>query len=99
VRLARELIIIETLRSKIAELKAQGQSILLAGRRVDFALALADRLLSSSQHRVDHRGPASRRADPGDPLPSPEPLFVSSTAVTRPLGQRACEEIVHSIKD
>jgi len=41
VRLARELIIIKTLRSKIAELKAQGQSILLAGRRVDFALALA----------------------------------------------------------
>ena len=37
-------LVVDMLRDKIAELKAQGLTILLAEQRVDFALALADRV-------------------------------------------------------
>jgi branched-chain amino acid transport system ATP-binding protein len=37
-------LVVDTLRAQIGELKAQGLTILLAEQRVDFALALADRV-------------------------------------------------------
>jgi branched-chain amino acid transport system ATP-binding protein len=57
-------LVIATLRDKIAELKAQGLTILLAEQRVDFALALADRVYVLEKGMIRHSGPtAELRAD------------------------------------
>jgi branched-chain amino acid transport system ATP-binding protein len=47
------------LREKIGELKAQGLTILLAEQRVDFALALADRVYVLEKGAVRHSGAAA----------------------------------------
>jgi branched-chain amino acid transport system ATP-binding protein len=52
-------LVVDTLRDKIAELKAQGLTILLAEQRVDFALALADRVYVLEKGSVRHSGPAA----------------------------------------
>ena len=52
-------LIVDTLRDKIAELKAQGLTILLAEQRVDFALALADRVYVLERGAVRFSGPAA----------------------------------------
>jgi branched-chain amino acid transport system ATP-binding protein len=58
-------LVVDTLRDKIAELKAQGLTILLAEQRVDFALALADRIYVLEKGVVRHSGAAAElRADP-----------------------------------
>jgi branched-chain amino acid transport system ATP-binding protein len=58
-------LVVEMLRNKIAELKAQGLTILLAEQRVDFALALADRVYVLEKGAVIHSGQAAElRADP-----------------------------------
>ena len=57
-------LVVDTLRDKIAELKAQGLTILLAEQRVDFALALADRVYVLEKGMVRHSGTAAElRAD------------------------------------
>ena len=58
-------LVVETLRDKIAELKAQGLTILLAEQRVDFALALADRVYVLEKGTIRHSGAAAElREDP-----------------------------------
>jgi branched-chain amino acid transport system ATP-binding protein len=58
-------LVVDTLRDKISELKAQGLTILLAEQRVDFALALADRVYVLEKGGVRHTGPAAElRTDP-----------------------------------
>ena len=58
-------LVVNTLRDKIAELKAQGLTILLAEQRVDFALALADRVYVLEKGVIRHSGGAAElRADP-----------------------------------
>jgi branched-chain amino acid transport system ATP-binding protein len=52
-------LVVDTLRDKIAELKAQGLTILLAEQRVDFALALADRVYVLEKGMVRHSGTAA----------------------------------------
>lgn len=52
-------LVVDTLRDKIAELKAQGLTILLAEQRVDFALALADRVYVLEKGVVRHSGGAA----------------------------------------
>jgi branched-chain amino acid transport system ATP-binding protein len=52
-------LVVEMLRDKIAELKAQGLTILLAEQRVDFALALADRVYVLEKGTIRHSGPAA----------------------------------------
>ena len=52
-------LIVETLRSNILELKAQGLTILLAEQGVDFSLALADRVYVLEKGSVRHSGPAA----------------------------------------
>ncbi len=57
-------LVVDMLRDKISELKAQGLTILLAEQRVDFALALADRVYVLEKGRVCHTGSAAElRAD------------------------------------
>jgi branched-chain amino acid transport system ATP-binding protein len=57
-------LVVEMLREKIAELKAQGLTILLAEQRVDFALALADRVYVLEKGMIRHSGAATElRAD------------------------------------
>jgi branched-chain amino acid transport system ATP-binding protein len=52
-------LVVETLRVKIGELKAQGLTILLAEQRVDFALALADRVYVLEKGAVRFSGAAA----------------------------------------
>jgi branched-chain amino acid transport system ATP-binding protein len=57
-------LVVETLREKIAMLKAQGLTILLAEQGVDFSLALADRVYVLEKGQIRHSGPAAElRAD------------------------------------
>ena len=59
-------LVVDTLRDKIAELKVQGLTILLAEQRVDFALALADRVYVLEKGAVRYSGPAAElREDKG----------------------------------
>jgi branched-chain amino acid transport system ATP-binding protein len=51
-------LVVDTLLTKIVELKAQGLTILLAEQRVDFALALADRVYVLEKGTVRFSGPA-----------------------------------------
>jgi branched-chain amino acid transport system ATP-binding protein len=51
-------LVVETLRVKIGELKAQGLTILLAEQGVDFSLALADRVYLLEKGAIRHSGPA-----------------------------------------
>ena len=58
-------LVVEMLRIKIGELKAQGLTILLAEQRVDFALALADRVYILEKGAVSFSGSAAKlRHDP-----------------------------------
>ena len=52
-------LLVDLLREKIGELKAQGLTILLAEQRVDFALALADRVYVLEKGTVRHSGVAA----------------------------------------
>lgn len=52
-------LVVDTLRDKIGELKAQGLTILLAEQRVDFALALADRVYVLEKGAVRFAGAAA----------------------------------------
>jgi len=52
-------IVVDTLRDKIGELKAQGLTILLAEQRVDFALTLADRVYVLEKGVIRYSGPAA----------------------------------------
>lgn len=52
-------LVVDTLRAKIGELKAQGLTILLAEQRVDFALALADRVYVLEKGAVRFSGDAA----------------------------------------
>jgi branched-chain amino acid transport system ATP-binding protein len=57
-------LVVDTLRDKIGELKAQGLTILLAEQGVDFALALADRVYVLEKGTVRYSGAAAElRAD------------------------------------
>jgi len=57
-------LVVDMLCDKIAELKAQGLTILLAEQRVDFALALADRVYVLERGTVRYSGNAAElRAD------------------------------------
>jgi branched-chain amino acid transport system ATP-binding protein len=57
-------LVVDTLRDKIAELKAHGLTILLAEQRADFALALADRVYVLEKGVVRFSGAAAElRAD------------------------------------
>jgi branched-chain amino acid transport system ATP-binding protein len=51
-------LVVETLREKIGELKAQGLTILLAEQGVDFSLALADRVYVLEKGAVRYSGDA-----------------------------------------
>jgi branched-chain amino acid transport system ATP-binding protein len=58
-------LVVDVLRDKIAELKAQGLTILLAEQRVDFALALADRVYVLEKGTIRFSGAAAElRSDP-----------------------------------
>ncbi len=52
-------LVVDTLRDKIGELKAQGLTILLAEQRVDFALALADRVYVLEKGMIRYSGAAT----------------------------------------
>ncbi|MBV8936003.1 MAG: ABC transporter ATP-binding protein [Alphaproteobacteria bacterium] len=52
-------LVVDTLRDKIGELKTQGLTILLAEQRVDFALALADRVYVLEKGAVRFSGTAA----------------------------------------
>ena len=52
-------LVVDLLREKIGELKAQGLTILLAEQRVDFALAHADRVYVLEKGTVRHSGVAA----------------------------------------
>jgi branched-chain amino acid transport system ATP-binding protein len=57
-------LVVETLRVKIGELKAQGLTILLAEQGVEFSLSLADRVYVLEKGSIRHSGPAAElRAD------------------------------------
>ncbi|WP_158932724.1 ABC transporter ATP-binding protein [Acidisphaera sp. S103] len=56
-------LIVDQLREKIAELKAEGLTILLAEQGVAFSLALADRVYVLEKGAVRHTGPASALRD------------------------------------
>jgi branched-chain amino acid transport system ATP-binding protein len=56
-------LVVDMLRDKIAELKAQGLTILLAEQRVDFALALADRVYVLEKGMIRHSGAAAKLRD------------------------------------
>ncbi|HVC60648.1 MAG TPA: ABC transporter ATP-binding protein [Acetobacteraceae bacterium] len=58
-------LVVDLLREKIAELKAEGLTILLAEQGVAFSLALADRVYVLEKGTVRHAGPAAElRNDP-----------------------------------
>lgn len=52
-------LVVDTLREKIAALKAQGLTILLAEQGVEFSLALADRVYVLEKGEIRHSGPAA----------------------------------------
>ena len=52
-------LVVDLLREKIAELKAEGLTILLAEQGVAFSLALADRVYVLEKGVVRHSGPAA----------------------------------------
>jgi branched-chain amino acid transport system ATP-binding protein len=52
-------LVVETLRLKIGELKAQGLTILLAEQGVDFSLSLADRVYVLEKGAIRHSGAAA----------------------------------------
>jgi branched-chain amino acid transport system ATP-binding protein len=52
-------LVVETLRVKIGELKAQGLTILLAEQGVEFSLSLADRVYVLEKGAIRHSGPAA----------------------------------------
>ena len=56
-------LIVELLRQKIAELKAEGLTILLAEQGVAFSLALADRVYVLEKGAVRHSGAAAELRD------------------------------------
>ncbi|MGO8920345.1 MAG: ABC transporter ATP-binding protein [Stellaceae bacterium] len=56
-------LVVETLRTKIGELKAQGLTILLAEQGVDFSLALADRVYVLEKGTIRFSGAASDLRD------------------------------------
>jgi branched-chain amino acid transport system ATP-binding protein len=56
-------LVVEALRVKIAELKAQGLTILLAEQGVEFSLSLADRVYVLEKGTVRHTGPAAELRD------------------------------------
>jgi branched-chain amino acid transport system ATP-binding protein len=56
-------LIVDQLREKIAELKAEGLTILLAEQGVAFSLALADRVYVLEKGAVRHTGPAAELRD------------------------------------
>ena len=56
-------LVVETLRAKIGELKAQGLTILLAEQGVDFALSLADRVYVLEKGACSFSGPAAALRD------------------------------------
>ncbi len=56
-------LIVDLLREKIAELKAEGLTILLAEQGVAFSLALADRVYVLEKGTVRHSGPAAELRD------------------------------------
>jgi branched-chain amino acid transport system ATP-binding protein len=56
-------LVVQTLRDKIAELKAQGLTILLAEQGIDFALSLADRVYVLEKGAVRFAGPARQLRD------------------------------------
>ncbi|HEY1934027.1 MAG TPA: ABC transporter ATP-binding protein [Acetobacteraceae bacterium] len=56
-------LIVELLRQKIGELKAEGLTILLAEQGVAFSLALADRVYVLEKGTVKHAGPAAELRD------------------------------------
>ncbi len=56
-------LVVATLAGKIAELKAQGLTILLAEQGVAFSLALADRVYGLEKGTVRHAGPAADLRD------------------------------------
>jgi branched-chain amino acid transport system ATP-binding protein len=56
-------LVVDMLRDKIGELKAQGLTILLAEQRVDFALALADRVYVLEKGTVRFSGAAAELRD------------------------------------
>lgn len=61
-------LIVAQLREKIAELKAEGLTILLAEQGVAFSLALADRVYVLEKGAVRHAGPAAELRDDPDLL-------------------------------
>jgi len=56
-------LVVETLRAKIGELKAQGLTILLAEQGVDFSLALADRVYVLEKGEIRFSGAAGELRD------------------------------------
>ena len=56
-------LVVETLRAKIGELKAQGLTILLAEQGVDFSLSLADRVYVLEKGTIRHSGAAAALRD------------------------------------
>jgi branched-chain amino acid transport system ATP-binding protein len=56
-------LVVETLRVKIGELKAQGLTILLAEQGVEFSLSLADRVYVLEKGSIRHSGPAAELRD------------------------------------
>ncbi len=56
-------LVVDMLAEKIAELKAQGLTILLAEQGVAFSLALADRVYVLEKGAVKHAGPAAELRD------------------------------------
>ncbi len=56
-------LVVETLRVKIGELKAQGLTILLAEQGVEFSLSLADRVYVLEKGTIRHSGPAAELRD------------------------------------
>jgi branched-chain amino acid transport system ATP-binding protein len=56
-------LIVDQLREKIGELKAEGMTILLAEQGVAFSLALADRVYVLEKGAVRHTGPAAQLRD------------------------------------
>jgi branched-chain amino acid transport system ATP-binding protein len=56
-------LVVDALRAKVGELKAQGLTILLAEQGVDFSLALADRVYVLEKGTVRFSGPAAQLRD------------------------------------
>jgi branched-chain amino acid transport system ATP-binding protein len=56
-------LVVELLKEKIAELKAEGLTILLAEQGVEFSLALADRVYVLEKGTVRHSGPSVELRD------------------------------------